>query len=46
MIKECEICGDEFETDSDEEEEWCHDCIMAETGEVDDDLEDPNPYGA
>ena len=44
MIKECEICGDEFETDSDEEE-WCDDCIMAENGEVDDDLEDPNRYG-
>jgi uncharacterized Zn ribbon protein len=29
MTKECEICGDEFETD-DERDVWCDDCADVE----------------
>ena len=35
MVKECEICGDEFEPE-DNTQDVCDDCIMAEAEEADD----------
>ena len=43
MVRECEICGDEFETD-DSEQDYCDDCNIQDEeddyDEVDDDYDE------
>jgi hypothetical protein len=45
MIKECEMCGEEFEAE-DDTQDMCNDCSMAEYEEADGEYEDPSNYGA
>ena len=46
MTKECEICGDEFETD-DSEQDFCDDCNIEDDEEEGDyEYDDPNANGA